>query len=342
MRKISMSDVAAKAGVSKATVSLALSGARSVRRETRRRVAQAASELQYLPPSKRVTKGTRTRTLGILLDREFNWVGEEFFTRITRAFQEEAEREDFQCVLSTLSRDQIVEGILPSLLLGDDVEALVVVGITHPALLESCQRAGKHGVVVSGGAETPETFDAVLNDDFGGISRILNHLKDLGHRRIAFIGGRLDHQSNLNRLRAFRILSEELFGEQDRRLTRVDSHETSVLAGRRLCEGLLAEGIPFTALICMTDDLAHGALDALSRAGLSVPGKVSVVGFDDLQRSQFANPPLSTVRISCEEMGRAAYQLLKIRLGAAPSGHPMRIEIGAELILRQSTAAPNP
>jgi LacI family transcriptional regulator len=333
-----MSDVAAKAGVSKATVSLALSGARSVRRETRRRVAQAASELQYVPPSKRVAKVAETRTLGILLDREFNWVGEEFFTRITRAFQEEAERENFQCVLSTLSREQIFEGMLPSLLMGDEVEALVVVGITNRALLESCQRAGKLGVVVSGGDSTPNAFDAVLNDDFGGIRSILEHLKELGHRDIAFIGGRLDHQSNLNRRRAFRILSEELFGEQDRRLIRVDSQETSTPAGRRLCEELLAEGVPFSALICMTDDMAHGALDVLARAGISVPGEVSVVGFDDLQRSQFTSPPLTTVRISCEEMGRAAYQLLKIRLGSTPSRHPMRIEIGAELIIRQSTS----
>jgi LacI family transcriptional regulator len=184
-----MSDVAAKAGVSKATVSLALSGARSVRRETRRRVAQAASELQYVPPSKRVAKVAETRTLGILLTGNSTGVGEEFFTRITRAFQEEAERENFQCVLSTLSREQIFEGMLPSLLMGDEVEALVVVGITNRALLESCQRGGKAGRCRVGRRLDAERVDAVLNDDFGGIRSILEHLKELGHRDIAFIGG---------------------------------------------------------------------------------------------------------------------------------------------------------
>lgn len=340
VKRVSMADVAEKAGVSKATVSLALAGSRSVRRETRRRIAEVANALQYVPPSKRATRPNTTRTLGILLDREFNWVGEEFFTRITRAFQDEAERDGFQSVLSTLSRDQIEEGILPALMSGQEVDALVVVGITNPNLLDACHRTGKPGVVVSGGSAALEHFDAVLNDDFGGIASILQHLKSLGHTRVAFVGGRLDHQSNLNRLRAFRLFSEEILGDHDRRLVNVESQETSMTEGRRLCEELLAAGYPFTAVICMTDDMAHGALEALKQRGIRVPEEISVVGFDYLLRSQFTTPALTTVRISCEEMGRAAYQLLRIRLGSTAFIHPMHIEIGAELVLRNSTACP--
>lgn len=325
------------AGVSKTTVSLALSNAGSISAETREKVRGFAVELGYRPPRQRRLKPKTPGAIGVLLDREFHWAGEQFFTRIIRSLQEEAEREGLHTLFTTISRESMEAGRLPEILADDMVQSIVVVGITQPAFIHSLKRFGKPVVLVSCGSQTDSDFDCVLNDDFQGMQQAVRHLLDLGHRRIGLVGGRLDHLSNLERFRAFRICMDEMADGYDPALAHVSSSDASIPEGRIACNALLNSGEDFTALMCMTDDMAYGALECLQQRGLKVPGDVAVIGFNDLALSAHAVPPLTSVRVCCEELGRAAHQVVRTRLGTAAIAHPLRLMVGSKLIVRDST-----
>jgi len=194
-------------------------------------------------------------------------------------------------------------------------------------------------VLVSGGSQGDTGFDCVLNDDFQGMEQVIRHLTELGHTDIALIGGRLEHMSNRERFRAFRVYMDEIAGGYKATHIHVACEDASVTEGRKACETLLNAGLKFTALVCMTDDMAYGAIEALKKRGVRVPDDVSVCGFNDLALSEHVNPPLTSVRISCEELGKAAHQVVRTRLSTTGIAHALRLMVGTNLIVRGSTGS---
>lgn len=338
-RKPTLAMIAERAHVSKSTVSLALSGAERIHPKTRQRILALAEELCYVPPRERL-RSDGVKTIGVLLDRQFSWTGESFFTRIVQGVENEAELAGCDVLVATVDVSNDDFRRLPAFVERNMVDGVIVVGITNMPYLQELEAAGKHMVVVSGGDEGLLHSDYVLNDDYQGIRQEISHLKALGHRRIAMIGACLQHLSNLQRYRAFRIYMEEMLGGYDRELVDVSGTKDTPAEGRQMVERLIDNGARFTALVCMTDELAFGALEGLKSKGLRVHDDVSVVGYDDFQFAALCDPPLTSVRIDCEDMGEVAFQVLRNRLQGYSVSHPQRILVGPDLVIRESTSKP--
>lgn len=163
----------------------------------------------------------------------------------------------------------------------------------------------------------------------------MRHLLELGHRRIAFIGGPAGRGDADERHRAYADMLAEAGVPFDARLVAPGNYvESGGLAAMNM---LLDRGLPFTAVFAANDDSAYGAMLALHRRGLRVPDDVSVVGFDDVSHSAFSLPPLTTVRQPLRELGREAANAVVALIGERkpPRGPLLR----QELIVRESTRA---
>jgi LacI family transcriptional regulator len=188
-------------------------------------------------------------------------------------------------------------------------------------------------IVVTGRRLRANDLYSLQIDDKEGASLAVNHLIGLGHRRIAFITGSENHPDAMERLGGYRKALEDARIAFDPSLVAVgDWHEEG---GVRATTDLLNAHVEFTALFCVNDQTAYGACLALYRKGLSIPGDVSVVGFDDLPSSTYRLPPITSVRQSIGELGeRSAQAILDLINGQRPrlTAPPL------ELMIRESTS----
>ena len=338
-KKPTLETIALKAGVSKSTVSLALAGSEQIGEDTRKRIFKLAEELDYTPPRKRVD-AQLVRNIGVMLNREFYFVGERFFTDIIDAFETEAAKQNYHVLLSIVDKEQLWAGQVPTFWDSDKTEALVIVGITDADLVHSLAKVGKPVVLLSPGFKQRTEFDCVLEDDFGGVRKAVQHLVELGHQDIAFVGGHLDHFDNLERYRSFKIYMEEYLGGFNPDLIEVAEEQTTLSTGRKACNKLLDKEIPFSAIVCICDVMAYGAIEVLKQRGLRTPQDISVIGFDDLEYSAHTEPPLTTIGVDRQALGEATFHLVHERLRGLSIQQPIQIVIGSELIKRDSTGRP--
>lgn len=160
----------------------------------------------------------------------------------------------------------------------------------------------------------------------------VRHLHALGHRRVAFISGPLDHPDAAQRLQGYQSEAGLKGMAVEPELVVVSDYQES--GGFRAMNSLLSSGIHFTAVIAANDQMAYGARLALHRAGLRVPEDVSLIGFDDLPHSAFTLPPLTSVRQSVYEIGVSA---AKAMFDLLNKKNPPSKLVEAELVVREST-----
>jgi DNA-binding LacI/PurR family transcriptional regulator len=193
--------------------------------------------------------------------------------------------------------------------------------------------------LVSVDVAIPAQRSLILEVDYAhGINQAVQHLALLGHRRIGFASGPMPHLTNLRRKDAF-LQSVKRIG--------LHAKSTAVFLGDHTFEGGTEAALYFlrlkespTAIVCSNDMMAVGVLRVLAERGIRVPNEMSVVGFDDIHLAEFANPPLSTVRMSRQDLARAAFKGLQQLREQDPSTPHKPIRIETSLIVRQSTDAP--
>jgi DNA-binding LacI/PurR family transcriptional regulator len=322
-----LADVAARAGVSTASVSLVLRGAPGPSTETRERVLAAAAALSYRADRTASLLARRRRhLLGVLLD-----VRNPFHAELVEEVHAEADKAGYEVVLSTLTRDRDESRAIETLL-DFRCEALILLGPDAPdATLD--RLATQVPCVVVGRTVAVADVDVVRPADDVGVDAALNHLIGLGHRRIAFVDGGRGAVSATRRrgyrraMRRSGLLPQVLAGDH--------TEEGGVRAGRRLVAG---ETLP-TAVVASNDRLAVGLLDAFLRAGVDVPGTVSVVGYDDSILAHLAHIDLTSVNQDAPAQARNAVLAAVSRLD---EGRTQRIEtvLVPRLIVRGSTAPP--
>jgi LacI family transcriptional regulator len=327
-------DVAGAAGVSIATVSRILTGARPSAPATRERVLAAAAELDYRPSGPaRALKLRRSRTLGLLVTDIEN----PYFPEIVRAVEDAAHERGFAVLLCNAADDPRRELAYINLLLERRVDGIIVaasrVGARHAALLA---RAPIPVVLIN--SEAPRSgLPAITSDNRGGARLAAEHLIGLGHKRIAHITAPPANAAAAARLLGVRdalrlagMLANEL------EVAVGDGH---VAGGERAMSDLLARWPAPTAVVCYNDLTAIGAMRAVSRAGCSVPGDVSVVGFDDVELAQWTDPPLTTIAQPKREMGAWAFARVD-GLAATDGTPPATVRLPTKLVIRGSTAKP--
>jgi len=332
-------DVARRAGVSQATVSLVLNGVQSVKisEETRRRVLQAARELNYRP--NRLAAGlrtTRSRTLGVVFPSLA--VG-TFYGELFQAFEEVISGTGLSLLVVISHGDGAIERRLVGLLLEHRVDGLLVIPSPSRSNVPLYQQLLRTLPVVFVDRRLPGVAaDYVASDHYASAEMAFEHLYQLGHRRIAFLNGpEWPCSSLVERLRAYEAMRRK-HGIAYRRVifTRRDVHHQHA-CGYEAMSRVLREGFDATAILAGNDKLAIGALRALREFGLRVPEDVSVVGYSDEAMASYVVPPLTTVRHHFQRTGRTAAELLLARVRESLPRTPQTVLIPPELVVRSST-----
>lgn len=328
-----MHDVARVAGVSHQTVSRVLNGHPSVRPETRERVQAAIAELGYRRnPIARALVTRRTHTIGLLAPASTLFGP----TSLVIAVEQAARSHGWYVSLASLTdfAPASVETAIDHFV-GQQVDGLVVVAPVLSAV-EACSTAalGVPTVVVATDAEPSAAFDVVAIDQEAGARLAVRHLLDLGHPTVTHLAGPSDWLDAIVRLRGWR--AELVAADAD--IPPVWMGDWSAASGFRVGLDLVSMGKLPTAVFAANDLMAIGLIRALVEAGFSVPGDVSVVGFDDIDTSGFLLPPLTTVRQDLVTLGQVGVQRLLDRIdGADPADSVRHLP---ELVVRASTAPP--
>jgi DNA-binding LacI/PurR family transcriptional regulator len=329
---ISLKELAARLGLSSATVSLVINrspGAKSIPSATQERVRKAARELNYRPNlMARSLRQKRSFTIGVLVPE----VGEGYAALVLSGIEDYLLQEGyFYFVVSHRHRADLIEEY-PSLLLQRAVEGIVAV---DTQLTES---PSLPAVVISGHRDMPGVTNIILDHNLAA-QLALAHLQELGHSKIAMIKGQDFSSDSEIRWRAIHCAAKQLgLGLNERLSIQLDGDSTSPEVGYRAARKLLQRSEPFTALFAFNDISAIGAIQALRECGKRVPDDVSVVGFDDIQSAAFQNPGLTTVRQPLRQMGMVAAETLLRRISVpGKNNYPKEVVLKPELMVRGTT-----
>ena len=332
---VTISDVAARAGVGAGTVSRVLNDSPRVSDSTRQRVLAAIDVLDYRPnPLARALSRGRAHTFGVVVP----FFPQPSAVERLRGVVETLGGSRYDLVLfnveTTVERDQH----FASLLRRDRADGLLVMSMPPPAAAVTSLL--DHGVPVVLVDAIADGIPCVVTDDVEGGCLATRHLVALGHQRIGFIGDDPDNpfgfSSSAAREQGYRTTMDEAGLEVDERLVRHGPHDRAV--GRHLAEGMLALRNPPTAVFAASDILAVGVLEAIRTSGLRVPEDISVIGFDDIDVSSYIG--LTTVHQPLVESGRLGARLLLEALSGAGAPAAARNELPLELVLRSTTAPP--
>lgn len=325
---VTIHDVAARAGVSVATVSRVLNGRAVVRAETSREVLDAAKSLRYVPNVAARTLSIRqSHTIGIVLPE----VHGEFFSEVIRGIDLAARVAGYHILVSGSHSDagEMIE-VLDAM--RGRVDGIVVMAPDVALSGLGDALVPGHPLVLLNSAEGE--YDSITIDNYGGAKAMMRHLKALGHEQIAFVKGPDQNADARERLRGYRQAMRGT-GERDLAI----AGDFSERSGYEAAEAILKLTPRVTAIFAANDAMAIGVLAALAERGVAVPRTMSVSGFDDIPIAHYVAPPLTTIRVDIAELGRRAFGMLREAMdGAVPAGR--RECIGTMLIERKSTASP--
>ena len=331
-----ISDVAARAGVSTATVSRVLAGVSRGRPRTRARVLEAAEALDYRPSGvARSLKRRTTQMLGLVITDITN----PFFPELVRAVEDGAQASGYALLLGNSVADPARELAYLELLAGRRVDGLIIAAADIAERHAEWLARTALPIVLVNGESTDGRHAAALSDNHGGGRLGAEHLLGLGHRRLGLISvAEPDHAA---RDRADGIRDALTAAGLDPAALEVAVGARHVSGGEAAMATLLARVDPPTAVLCHNDVMAIGALRAARAAGLRVPDDVSVVGFDDIDLAAYAEPPLTTIAQDTRLLGRWGVEALVARIAAGVAvaeGVPIApIRVPTRLVERRST-----
>jgi len=316
--RVTIRDVARKAGVSVATVSRVFNDSGPVNVETRNRIREVARELRYAPNSAaRSLSARRTGTLGVLLPDLHG----EFFSEVIRGVDLAVQRHGYHLLLSSSHNDRAEVAAALRVMHGR-VDGIILMSPAVDADTLVAELPASLPVVLLNCAVRDERFDSLDIDNAGGARAMTEHLLACGHRRIAVVCGPARNHDANERLRGYREALRAA-GVEPREAWELPG-DFSEAAGHRSAASLLALDPRPTALFAANDAMAIGAMSALREAGLRVPDDVAVTGFDDVPISRYVTPPLTTVRVAISEFGARAADVLVAALagdGTHRRGH---------------------
>ena len=327
-------DVAARAGVSRQTVSRVINNKGEVSAETHARVLVAIDELGYRPSAAaRSMVAGSTSTLGCISPNLVDYT----FANIIQSAQAEARRQGYFILTGSAPSEADVELLLEEML-HRQVDGLLVINPHADNRYRHFLPLVEKGMAVVYLNNTPqqdEPVSSVRCDDHEGGYLATRYLIDLGHTGIATLVGPSNEECTLDRLAGYRqALSEAGLTFEPALMAGSD---WSASSGYRMTRQWLAMDRSFTAVFAQNDRMAVGAIRALREAGRPVPAAVSVIGFDDIPLASYFDPPLTTLRQPLEESGQQAARLL-IETIQDPDRPLERVLTHARLIERGSCA----
>jgi DNA-binding LacI/PurR family transcriptional regulator len=328
--------VAALAKVSIATVSRTINGSPAVSDRLSKRVWQAIEQLNYFPNTHaRSLVSGRSRIFGIIVENITN----PFFPELIQNFEEVAVAHGYEILVSSSNSDPAILTTCVRRMLERKVEGVAVLtfGEEEP-VLDQLAHHDIPMVLAEFRLDDPKTSTIVL-DYTTGVRAAVNHLVELGHRRIGFLAGPHKLHSAITRENDFRTAIDEA-GLHVEPAWVIECDHT-LRGGVTGFERLRALGSQPTAVLCSNDMTAIGVLRAAYMGGLRVPQDLSVIGLDDIDFAEFTLPPLTTIRLSRVDLARAAFDALRLQAEQDGTSKIQReFLVSTSLVVRGSTGAP--
>lgn len=325
---MNLRDVARKAGVSVATVSRVLNDVDVVKAPTRNRVLKTVRAMNYHPNvNARALSVRKNRTLALLVSNLEN----PYFVEIYRVLAKEAHLQGYEILVADTDYSPVRLAANVQLMLGRRVAGIAaVVSEMAPSVIEELSRSGIP-VAISGVDARGPSITSIRVNCAKGMQRLVDHLRTLRHRKLAF----LDHHSPLESISERRKAFLDEIGPSAGAEVRVFTESDSLEGGRQAVRNLLASGFKPTGIACVNDPMAIGALKELRERGIRIPEDVSITGFDNISYSEFITPALTTVHIDRERIARLIFESL------TRSGDPFppsrEVVVDPQLVLREST-----
>jgi DNA-binding LacI/PurR family transcriptional regulator len=327
--------------LSQTTVSLVLNNspsAKSIPQETRNRVMEAAARLNYRPNYfARSLRQSRSMSVGVLAPD----LSEGYFTRVMSGVVQELTSAHYFYFTACHDWKRELIDQYPRMLVERAVDGFLLLNTPADQI-----DVPVPVVAISAHSEVENVTNIVLNHH-KAVEFALTHLYELGHRRIAFMRGPRAIPDSEYRWQSIQEVTAEIGLRIDpAHVIRIDAagwsmktgyHPMAPEIGYKPMQSLLEKARDFTAIFCFNDIAAIGAIRALKDAGLSVPGDVSVVGFDDIQSAAYSTPSLTTVRQPLMEMGQRGAQVLLERIANREADYPAEIVMAPEFVVREST-----
>jgi len=326
-------DVAKLAGVSLGSASRALSAPLTVRESTLLRVQEAAERLHYVPDgAARALALRRSMTIGAVLPT----VANPIYSNFVQSLQKSLARENYHLLISTHEYDTAEEASIVDRLVQRGIDGIVLIGTDHPDAVFRRIEQARLPCVCAWSVDEARSHTCVGISNRRAMHRVVRHLLDLGHRDFAVISGRTE-QNERARARIDGIVDALSLAELSLPKSHIVHTSFSIDAGREAMRQVLALQPRPTAVICCTDTLAAGALAEARRQGVSIPSELSITGFDDIELVSLLEPPLTTLQVRTDEIGRLSGEhILAALKGNAPKAP---VEIETRLVVRASTAA---
>lgn len=342
MSKVTIRDIAARAGVSKTTISFAFNDPTRISVETYKRVMAIVDELGYVPdPIARTLATKRMGALGLLLPQPIHEaLANPYLCELIRGIGEVCEERSLALTMLPPVGGKIVEAARRAA-----VDAILTVGVGPGTQVSDLLHRRKMPFVTLDGAESETTVNVGIDNE-GAAYALMRHILGLGHRRIAILALRpeayADPEEKFSLVRDLRqagfarALAEEGLG--------IDSPGVSLLAVEGSLAGGRSAGLDLlkdarsrpSAVVAMCDAAALGVYEACRELGIGIPNELSVAGFDDIPMAMTAYPPLTTVHQPGREKGARGAALALALLEGREAGH---IKLSAELVVRASTAS---
>lgn len=335
MAKVGIKDIAARAGVSIATVSHAFRNPGRVSDATRAKVLAAADEIGYSPNS--LARSLRTARSGnivaIIPD-----VADSHNSKLIKSIEKVAHSRGYSVLLGDTQGSEAREREFASMARSGQADGIILMSHRLPFTLGTGGLSAEELPPLVSGCEFTghDSFPRVSIDDRQAARDATQHLVDLGHRDIAVVTGDMASSSSRDRFDGFRATMVDAGLDVNERL--VVYGEYSLQCGETSANALLMQRVRPTAIFCFSDEIALGAMYALREKGFRVPDDISVIGFDNIPFAKYFAPPLTTIAQPAEAIGATcATLLLDLIDGRRPE--ETRLILPHELLIRESTKA---
>jgi LacI family transcriptional regulator len=340
MKRSTIRDVAERAGVSTATVSFVLNNNPNevISDKVKKRVLEAAAALSYHPSATAAgLKRKHTHNVGLIFYKEDDAIANQFYSYVVQGAVKEAVERDYNLLFSFMGSSYTGFNDLPKVIRERNVEGVLFIRQTLPKMIKDLQAFGLPIVAID---NTPRIkgIDSLQIDNRLGAGLAAAHLVELGHQRLAFLGPVEPPPSIEERGEGFSERATSFGAPKPQLISAAEFTFDAAYAATLKALKAKGKALP-TAIFCANDVMAAGALRAAREAELRVPHDLSVIGFDDIAMSRYTDPPLTTIGVVKEHLGRRAMGLLIERIQGSTA--KVFAELApVSLVLRSSTAAP--
>jgi LacI family gluconate utilization system Gnt-I transcriptional repressor len=328
--RVTLAEVAARAGVGTMTVSRVINQPELVSAALRTRIEEAIAELGYIPNrAARALVSAQSKVIVVLVPSLSNAV----FTDVLAGVQDALGRDGYQILIGNTLYSDAEEEKLLGIYLQSNPDGVLLSGLTHSKQVTQMLATSKLPVVsMMDLATTPDVMSVGFSQIEAGYT-MTRYLIDKGYKRIGFMGAQRDERT-LKRAEGYRRAQREA-GLYDPQLEVMVGDPSSLALGSELLGRMLSVTPDCDAIFCCNDDLAQGAIFQCQRRGIAVPGKLAICGFNDLPVSAWMNPSVTTIATPRYRIGYEAAQLLRAVIqGEKPA--VTRIDLGFTLMARES------